>query len=96
MVVLKLLFKRKGEYPSCIRLFFTIAEKQYNENECELTHPLTNKDYCLTECSKCLSMNNESPFSVIDVQKLVQLKEYNDGDVVYGDLDICGWCVLKC
>ena len=29
-------------------------------------------------------------------KKVVKLKEYNDGDVVYGELDICGWCVLKC
>ena len=88
--------QEKGEYPSCIRLFFTIAEKKYNHDVCELTHKLTNKDFCSTECSKCLSFNNVSPISVIDLHNIVKYKKYNDSDVVYGDLDICGWCVLKC
>ena len=40
-------------------------------------------------------MNNLSPISVIDLHKIVKIKAYNNGDVVYGDLDICGWCVMK-
>ena len=72
------------------------CRKKYNHDVCELTHKLTNKDFCSTECSKCLSFNNVSPISVIDLHKIVKIKEYNDGDVVYGDLDICGWCVMKC
>ena len=88
--------QEKGECPSFIRLFFTIADKKYNHDVCELTHKLTKKDFCSTEFSKCLSFNTVSPISVIDLQKIVKLKKCNDGDVVYGDLDICGWCVLKC
>ena len=34
----------KGEYPFCIRLFFTIAENNFNINICEMTHNLA-KDF---------------------------------------------------
>ena len=61
-----------------------------------MTHDLTKKKFCSIECSKYISFNNVSPISVIDLHKIVKIKEYNDGDVVYGDLDICGWFVLKC
>ena len=67
--------KEKGEYPFCIRLFFTIAEKIYNHDVCELTHKLTNKDCCSTECVKYLSFNNVSPISVIDLHKIVKYKD---------------------
>ena len=60
-----------------------------------MTHDLTKNDVRSTEYSKCISFNNVSPISVIDVRKIVKIKEYNDGDVVYGDFDICGWCVMK-
>ena len=86
----------KGEYPSCIRLFFTIAENNYKIDAFELTHNLTKHEFCSTECSECISFNNVSPISVIDLHKVVKIKEYKNGDVVYGDLDICGWCVMKC
>ena len=61
-----------------------------------MTHNLTKNDFCLTEYSKCISFNNISPISVFDLHKIVKIKEYNNGDVVYGDLDICGWYVMKC
>ena len=54
-----------------------------------MTHNLTKNDFCSTEFSQCISFNNVSPISVIDSHKIVKIKEYNDGDVVYGDLDIC-------
>ena len=41
----KYFVQEKGEYPSCIRLFFTIAEKKYNHDVCELTHKLTKKGF---------------------------------------------------
>ena len=31
-------FQSKGEYPSCMRLFFTIAKHNFNINICEMTH----------------------------------------------------------
>ena len=55
-----------------------------------MTHVLTKNGFCSTECSKCISFNNGSPISVINLHKIVKIKEYNDGDIVYGDLDICG------
>ena len=40
----KTFVQTKGEYPSCIRLFFTIAENNFNINICEMTHNLA-KDF---------------------------------------------------
>ena len=60
-----------------------------------MTHNSSKNDFCTTECSKYISFNNLSPISVIDLDKIVKIKAYNNGDVVYGDLDICGWCVMK-
>ena len=34
-------------------------------------------------------INNISPISVINLHKIVKINEYNDGDVVNGDLGIC-------
>ena len=44
----KYFVQEKGKYPPCIRLFFTIAENKYNHDVCEMTHNLTNKDFCST------------------------------------------------
>ena len=40
----KTFVQSKGEYPSCIRLFFTIAKNNFNINICEMTHNLA-KDF---------------------------------------------------
>ena len=45
----KTFVQSKGEYLSCIRLFFTIAENNYNINVCEMTHNLTKITFCSTE-----------------------------------------------
>ena len=87
--------QNKGKYPSCIRLFFTIVENKYKHDDCEMTHNSLKNNFWATECSKCISFNNLSPISVIDLHKIVKIKEYNNGDVVYGDLDICVWCKMK-
>ena len=88
--------KSKGEYPSRIRLFFTIAKNSYNIDVCEMIHNLTKNSVCSTECSVCMSFNNVSPISVIDLHQILKIKEYKNGDLVYNDLDLCGWCVMKC
>ena len=86
----------KGEYPSRIRLFFTIAENSYNIDVCEMIHNLTKNGFFSTECSVCMSFNNVSPISVIDLHQILKIKEYKNRDLVYNDLDLCGWCVMKC
>ena len=76
---------------SVFRLFCTIAENSYNINVYEMTHNFI-KDYlCTDEWSICKLFNNVSPISLIDLQ----LKEYKIGESVYGDLDLCGWCIMK-
>ena len=42
----KTLVETKGEYLYCIILFFTIAEKSFNINACEMSHNLTKDDLC--------------------------------------------------
>ena len=56
-----------------------------------MTHDLTKNDVCLTECSVCMSFNNVSPISVIDLHQIEKIKEYKNGALAY--VDLCGWCV---
>ena len=92
----KTFVQSKGEYPSCIILFFTIPQNSYNIDVCEITYNLTKDDVCSTECFICMPFNNVSPISVIDLHQILKIKEYKNGDLVYNDLDLCGWCVMKC
>ena len=90
-----LFVQTKREYPSSIRLFFTMAENSYNINICEMIHDLTKADVCTNECSICILFNNVSPISFIDINHIINIKEYIMGELVHGALDLCGWCVMK-
>ena len=39
--------------------------------------------------------NNVSPISVIYLHQIIKIKEYKIGELGYGDLYLCGWCVIK-
>ena len=82
---LKTFVLSKREYPSCIRLFFTIAENNYNINVCEIIHDLTKDDFWSVECSVCIPINNVSPISIIDLHQIVKIKEDNSDGLIYGD-----------
>ena len=60
-----------------------------------MTHNLTIYDFCSSECYICVSFNNVSPISVIDLHQIIKIKEYKNGELVYGDLDLYGRCVMK-
>ena len=60
-----------------------------------MTHNLTKNDFCSTEYSLGMSINYVSPISVIDIHQIVKIKKYKNDDLVYGHLDLCGWCIIK-
>ena len=86
----------KGECSSCIRLFITIAENSYNINVCEMTHNLTKDDVWSDEYYICILFNNVSSIGVINLHQIIKIKEYKIGELVYGDLELCGVCEMKC
>ena len=52
--------------------------------------------FCTDECSICKLFNNILPIIFIDLHHIKKLKEYKIGELVYGDLDLYAWCVMKC
>ena len=60
-----------------------------------MTHNLTKDEFSSEEFSICMSFNNVSPISVIDLHQIIKIKEYKNGELVYGDLDLYGRCVMK-
>ena len=93
---LKTFVQSKGKYLSCIKLFFTIAEHNFNINVCEMTHNLTKDDFGSEWYSIYMLFNNVSPIHVIELYQIVKIKEYKNGELVYGGLYLCWWCVIKC
>ena len=77
-------------------IFFTIAENSFNFNVCEMIHNLTKDNFCSEDCSIYMAFNNVSPISVIELHQIIKIKEYENSESVYGDLDLCGWCVIQC
>ena len=71
----KTFVQSKGVYPSFVKLFFIIAEKNYNIDVCEMTHSLTKDNFCSAEYSVCMVFNNVSLINVIDLRQILKMKE---------------------
>ena len=71
----KTFVQSKGVYPSFVKLFFIIAEKNYNIDVCEMTHSLTEDNFCSAEYSVCMVFNNVSLINVIDLRQILKMKE---------------------
>ena len=95
MMVQKYLFRLKETILLVVDFFFTIAEDSYNMNLYEITHNLTKGNFCSDECSICKLFNNKLLIRLIDLQYIKNLNDHKKDELGYGDLDVCGWCVMK-
>lgn len=51
--------------------------------------------FCNDKFVTCKLFNDKSAPGLIDVQNFINIKNQESGKVVYGNLDICGWVIIK-
>ena len=79
--------------------FFSIVENGYTVVDNEKTESILSKQFCkLNKCPVCKNnkyglVTNKCP--LIDLRKLKRCKVIKESDVIFGDLSLLGWVVLK-
>ena len=79
--------------------FFSIVENGYTDVDNEKTESILSKQFCkLNKCPVCKNnkyglVANKCP--LIDLRKLKRCKVLKESGVIFGDLSLLGWVVLK-